>query len=197
MSCNPPIKPNCPTTSSCSSNVAGACGPFHLDDSERWLFDSIKQEHTGIVGTSMDFYSQQVQPGEKKRDPLYDEPLVGQWCGPYRVTGFAEWPEPNVEVKEEGLRKTWAAVFYVARKEFEDARAPYPKEGDVVRIWSTPYFDKDASVLHEQIPKSGFYFDITKADDDQHLMDAAYFVGLKLTVARRTEFTPERRISPP
>jgi hypothetical protein len=169
-------------------------GEFSLDGAELHLFDSYAQEHTGTASTPIDYYVQDVDGSP--RDPLYDEPTERLWKGPYALKGYAEFPNLTAEAREEGLKKDWEATVWIARKEFEDKHAPYPKEGDVIRFWKIPFFDADAN-LHEKVPGGGWYFDVVLTDDDGHLFDGPEFVNFKLTVKRATEFAAERRVSPP
>lgn len=169
-------------------------GEFSLDGSEQALFDSYAQEHVKFASTPIDFYSQDVDGSA--RDPLYDEPIERLWHGPFKLHGYVEFPNLAAEAREEGLKKDWDGIIWISRLEFEESRAPYPKEGDAVRYWKIPFFDADAT-LHEQVPGGGWYYDVVLTDDDGHLFDNPQFVGFKLTVKRATEFTPERRISPP
>lgn len=165
---------------------------FTLCDGERFLFDCWAQEHNRIGGTQIEFWSLNIE--KSKRDPLYDEPVERVWDGPFRLIGYLEYPDKVPEAREEGLRSSWASSIWIARKEFEDAHAPAPVAGDVIRVWNTP-FHQSVGVDAEDVPGRGFYFDVTDADDDGHLFDNASFVGFKCDITRRTEFTPERRLT--
>jgi len=178
-------------------DVVPAC-ELRFTDGERLLFDSVAEETTNIPGVEVEFYSQQV--GRATRDPLYDEPIERVWKGPYKITVYVAWPTQTPEAREEGLLKSFDGTAWGPRITFEKANAPYPKEGDVIRFWKLPYFDK-VSVLDDihdhNTPRAGLYFDVTMADDDGHLFDTEAFVGFKMTLRRSTEFTAERRITPP
>lgn len=164
---------------------------FRLGDEERFLFDLWAQEHTQILGTPIDFWS--LNTARTKRDALYDEPIERKWDGPFRITGFLTWPDSTPEAREEGFRTTWSGSIWVARKELEDKKAPSPNEGDVIRVWNTP-FHQDFGVDGEDVPGRGYYFDLTNVNEDSHLFDRSTFVGFSSTISRRTEFTPERRL---
>lgn len=114
-------------------------GSMTLSDSERFLFDSIAQEHLRTIGTQMEFWSQDIEGSE--RDPLYDEPIFRAWKGPYKIVGFIEKPDSIPEAREEGLRQTFPAAMWLARREFEDANAPAPKEGDILKVWNLPFYN--------------------------------------------------------
>lgn len=164
-----------------------------MPDCEHDLFNSIAQEHSGIAGTEIDFFSHNI--GKATRDPLYDEPLKRVYEGPFRVKGYIAWPDTTPEVRMEGWRTVVNAEAWIARKEIEDQHCPVPSETDVLRIWKIPFFDKEWSVDSDNVPNSGYFFDVLNVNDDGHLFDSAQFVGFRLTLKRRSEFTPERRIT--
>ena len=62
--------------------------------------------------------------------------------GPFELQGFIEWPKSNPDVRESGLVVKWQVRAWIPRAEFESARAPLPLEGDVLRVWRTPFFDQ-------------------------------------------------------
>jgi hypothetical protein len=167
---------------------------LQMPECEHDLFDSIAQEHVRILGTDVDYWSHEIE--KAKRDPLYDEPVKRVFKGPFRIKGYVSWPDSVPEARMEGLRSTFNAEAWIARKELEDAgvKAP-PSESDVLRIWKTPFFDQNSVNLDSKLTGGGYYFDIIDVDDDGHLFDSSTFVGFKLTLKRRTEFTPERRIT--
>lgn len=172
-------------------------GPYEfatlqMPECEHDLFDSIAQEHVNIAGTDIDFYSHNVKGST--RDALYDEPVERVYGGPFRVKGYVVWPDTTPDVRMEGWRTVVNAEAWIARKEIEDKRCPAPSETDVLRIWNTPFFNNWA-VDGEDEPNAGYYFDILNVNDDGHLFDSPQFVGFKMILKRRTEFTPERRIT--
>jgi hypothetical protein len=177
-----------PPASACPCRGADS---FKLDDKERFLFDLWATEHTGIGGTPLDFWSLDIV--NTRRDPLYDEPIERAWNGPYRIQGWASMPDTAPSTGEEGFRSRFTAQCWMPRKALEDARAPVPSEGDVVRLWNTPYFAA-VSVDNEPVDDAGYFFDVINVDEDGHLFDQPGFVGFKIDLVRRTEFTPERRL---
>lgn len=186
MTLKKPVRPAQPLP------AAPLVNDFTLCDGERFLFDCWAQEHNRIGGTQIEFWSLDVEGST--RDPLYDEPIVRDFAGPFRMVGYLEYPDGFAEAREEGFRSVWNGSIWIARKEFEDAHSPPPSEGDVIRVWNTPFFQK-FSVDEEDVPGRGFYFDITQVGDDGHLFDTPSFVGFKCDISRRTEFTPERRLT--
>lgn len=165
---------------------------LQMPECEHDLFDSIAQEHVGIAGTDIEYWSHDIQAGT--RDALYDEPIKRVYRGPFKLKGYITLPDSEPEARMEGSRTIFTAECWIARKEFEDVRAPAPGESDVIRVWKSPFFDKFA-VDNVTEPGAGYFFDILDVDDDGHLFDAITFVGFKMSIKRRTEFTPERRIT--
>jgi len=172
------------------------CKPFSFSEQEACVFDSITKEFTEAIGTSMYFWHQDLEASI--RDPLYDEPIDRVWAGPYKLKGYVEYMEGQPQMQEQGMTVRWQGELYIARSSLEDAGAPAPLEGDVLRFWDNRFFtdhsvntDKDAV---DGTPKPGYYFDVINADDTGHIFDEAHFTMIKLTVMRRTEFTAERRL---
>lgn len=165
---------------------------LQLPDCEHDLFDSIAQEHVRIAGTDIDYYSHRVK--DSTRDALYDEPTERAYSGPFRLKGYLVWPDLTPDISEKGWRSVANAECWIARKEIEDLHCPAPSETDVLRIWNTPFFNQWA-VDGEDVPGAGYYFDVLNVNDDGHLFDSPQFVGFKMIIKRRTEFTPERRIT--
>lgn len=166
---------------------------LQMPDCEHDLFDSIAQEHTKIAGTDIDYYSHNVSGG--KRDALYDEPTERSFLGPFRMKGYVVWPDSTPDATEKGWRTVFPAEAWISRKEIEDQHCPAPSETDVIRFWNVPYFNEWAVDGQTAAPNHGYYFDVLNVNDDGHLFDSPQFVGFKLLIKRRTEFTPERRIT--
>ena len=167
------------------------CDPFALTGSEICLFDHFVDEQLQIYGTPIEYYHQDIEAST--RDPLYDEPIARVWKGPYCLKAYVEYIAAQPQAREEGTRVTWNGTIWISRKSLEDIGAAAPLEGDVIRYWSNKFF-KEHSVNGEHVPGADYYFDVINSDDDGHLFDSANFTGFKLTVSRRTEFTPERRL---
>lgn len=169
---------------------------------EHALFDSVAQEHVHIVGTEIDYFSHQVPLSV--RDPLYDEPIDRAYSGPFKIKIYITWPETAFEVDEKGWRALTSAEAWIPRKEVEDKNCPAPTPTDVMRVWNTPFFNEwsvaglakaGIPVPNTTVPNAGYFFDILSVVDDGHLFDSPQFVGFKLEIKRRTEFTPERRVT--
>lgn len=168
------------------------CGSFRFDGAELCLFDSIAEEQLQRAGTPIQYWQQDIE--NSKRDPLYDEPISRSWRGPYNLMAFVEYAAESMEAREEGTRSVWNGVLWIARISLEQAGGKAPEAGDVVRYWADAAFYAKHSVIGANEPGSGYYFDVTNVDTDGHLFDSSKFVGFKLELARRTEFTPERRL---
>lgn len=169
-------------------------GPIRRADTELALYDSIAAEQVRCSGTVGDYYSLNVQ--KSTVNPTYDESIRRVFDGPFRLAMFVEWPKSNPEVREEGMRVKWECRGWIPRVEFENARAPVPLEGDMVRIWRTPFFDS-WSVSGDEPQGGGYYFNVVKCNDEGHLYDSPGFVGFEVTLQRSTDFTPERRLDRP
>lgn len=176
---------------SCKVEPAKPGETFHLSAGELTLFDSIAQEHVRIIGTTGDYYSQNVV--KAKRDPVYDEPVDRKWSGPFRIPIFFEYEGSDPYAEEQGKRQEFPASVWIARKDLDEKGAPSPQEADVVRVWNTPFFNSNA-VDDEEVPGAGFFFDIIDVDTDGHLFDNPAFVGFKIQIKRRTEMSPERLV---
>jgi hypothetical protein len=170
---------------------------FRMENStvgEKFLFDLIGSEHAKFSGTTIEFYNMDRE--RTQVDPLYGEAVEKVWVGPYKLIGHIEWPDPRPENREEGYRTTHIASAWIARTEFEQAHLEWPSRGDIVRVWSIPFFDA-AAVDDESTPNAGYYFNIVNVQDDGHMFTNADFAGFKLELRRYSEFVPERRIFPP
>lgn len=166
---------------------------FHIDGSEIATFDHFVVERTRAHGTKLDYWHQDLK--RTKRDALYDEPIDRVWAGPYKIYGYVEYAPGQPEMREEGMRVTWTGNIWIPRAELELVKAPPPLEGDIIRYWRIPFFAEHGVNSEESaVDTAGYFFDVVNSDDDGHIADAEAFVGFKLEVRRRTEFTPERRL---
>jgi len=167
-------------------------GEFDMENENQELPAIWSQEKTNGEGTTIVYWSQDIEGSTL--DPLYNEPETREWAGPYRFKAFVEWPEQAYEVREEGNEINWTGRCYIPRLTIEDAEAPPPKEGDVIRIWEIPHFDAFAQGMESGIPHAGYYYDLTGVVEDGHVFDNPEFEGFWCDIKRRTEFTPERRV---
>lgn len=167
------------------------CGPFELGGQDAAMYDHFAQEHVNSSGTDLLLWHQNLE--ESVRDPLYEEPIERVWQGPFKLKGYVEYIPGTPQMRDEGLVVRWQGTVWIARKELEDTGTPAPLEGDVLKFWENKFF-AEHSVNAEHGVEGGYYFDIINADDTGHVQDSDYFVGIVLTVLRRTEFTPERRL---
>lgn len=165
---------------------------FNLCDAEQSIFDCWAAEHTGIAGVNIEYFHFNLDAST--RDPLYDEAIERVFDGSYNFKAFVEYPEAEPEATEQGFHVKWDATIWIPRANIESVGAPTPAEGDVIRVWNTPFYNK-YGVAEQDIPGAGYFFSLTKVDEDGHLFDQAGFVGFKCTMKRNTEYTPERRMA--
>jgi len=164
----------------------GAKSPYEMA-----LFDSLTTEHIDIIGTTIWYYN--LNLGASERDPLYDEPVKRVYT-PFIVKGFVTLPEGPKNVGLEGFNSSWDATAYISRKSIEAAGAPNPGEGDIIRIWDVPYFNREANIDGFPIPDAGFYFSITAGGEDGHIFDTPSFTTFTATLRRVSTQTAERRL---
>lgn len=167
------------------------CGPFALDGRDAAMYDHFAQEHTESSGTEVLFWHQNLE--ESIRDPLYDEPIEREWLGPYKLKAWVEYIAGDPQMTENGMTVRWQGTMWVARKTLEDGGIPAPLEGDVIKYWDNKFFTEHGVNAEEGV-HGGYFFDVINVDDIGHVQDSGYFVGLTVTILRRTEFTPERRL---
>lgn len=165
---------------------------FELDEKEMCLFDSVAGEVVAIAGTDIEFFHLDIEASV--RDPLYDEAVERVFQGSFLMKAVIEYPSSAVQADEYGVKRMWDASAWIPRSELEGKNAPLPCEGDVIRIWKTPFFNEQ-SVMDQKIPGAGYFFNIVSIDTDGHPFDGPGFVGVKCTLKRSTDYTPERRMA--
>lgn len=168
-------------------------GPrFELCDGEEYLFMEWAGEHTNIAGVDIEFFH--LDTYNSTVDPLYDEAIERVFQGSFKMKAYVEYPEATPEAGEMGLHSDWSTTIWIPASEVINKHAPIPAEHDIIRVWDKDaQFYKKFGVLEQDIPESGYFFEITHANEDGHIFDRAKFVGFKCEIKRRTEFTPERR----
>lgn len=159
-----------------------------LDDSELPLFDLIAMEQAELMGDDVNYYA--IDRKLSKIDPLYGEYAARNVNGPFLLPGIVKWPKIAPSFQAEGLLLEFDGMIWIARGHLDLYSAPYPTEGDIFEMWRTPFHDARSK-------GTGMFFDVIKSEDGGHLNDTASFVTFQLTVKRRTDFAPERKISPP
>ena len=156
---------------------------------ERALWDSIASEQARLAGVSFRYYRLRTA---KNRDPLYKEPsnlgLEWEFDGPWEMYGCLDFSQPDqlsTEATENGITQTGEAVLWIARKEIEDAEAPYPKKGDVVEFWSEqPFAEKDEKT----------YWDVTGMERDGNVFNTNTYIQHRLELRRREKFFAIRKV---
>lgn len=162
---------------------------------ERGLYDTYSREQSAIIaGGEADLYVR--DRGRSLKDPLYGEPTRAVWVGPYRLKVYLQNPIPMPMTVPQGFRNEWNGEIWVPRTEIELKGVRPPDNGDVLQMWKIPFYDALA-VDYANSPKAGFYFDVESVHADAIAAMAPIFLGFKLTLKRRSEFTPERRVLPP
>jgi hypothetical protein len=153
-------------------------------DAEACMASSLAQELNGLAGTPGYFWSLKRA---RHRDALYGEPGEGGWSfsGPWRmpvVFQFAESTDAAPSVSPAGYQKNADAKLWVARADLEARGAPEPKEGDVWMVW----------------PNNGNeyqFWDVVNSGRDGQLWDTATYVQHEITLKRRSEFEPGRKVA--
>jgi hypothetical protein len=168
---------------------------FKLDDRELFLIDGYANEHVRILGTQITYWS--ISAANSRRDPVYGEPIDRVFLGPFKYTAWLSYTESVASVREEGLVQQFQPTAWLPRKMVEEASAPVPTEGDVLQAWNLPFYHKYSTAEQQALQTAGWYFNVTDVDTDGHLFDNPSFVGFKLKLNRRSEFTPERRLNRP
>lgn len=184
----PPVQPYDPGA---NAVVRPLEGPYHQGDQELRLFDAWAVEESQTSGTVLFYYSLDV--GASQGSALYDESTRRVYRGPFKVSGYVEWPKSNPVVQDAGMVVKWNTRMWIPRAEIERARCPLPLEGDVVRAWQNPFFDL-WSLTGDEPQIGGYFFTVVVCNEEGHLYDQPGFVGFELTVSRSTDFTPERRL---
>lgn len=162
---------------------------------ERGIFDCIAVESSSAIsGGEADLFL--CDYTRSTRDPLYGESVEKFWIGPYHLNVYHENPESSPSTVEQGFKNQWDVVLWIPRVSLEEqsvVRAP--DEGDVVQLWNIPFFNSLA-VNDMPIPKAGLFFSVEKVNTDAVFAMSPSFGGFKLYLKRRSEFTPERRLTP-
>lgn len=154
---------------------------------ERPLFDSIAQEPARLSGTPIRFYSLRRA---KARHSLYGEPSQDgeEWnfSGPWEMYATIDYDQPgdnSQDAGSEGLQVQSDSTMEIARKEFEDSGSPFPKVGDVIEMWS----EREFSAVQTR------FWDVVDADPAQNIFSSEVYLMWKVSLKRRTRFTPQRK----
>jgi len=182
----PPVRPY----DSGQETVRPLEGLYHQGDQELRLFDAWAEEHVRIGGTRIAVYS--IDPAGSTMSAVHDEVTDRRYRGPFPMWGWAEYPEGQPVVTDPGVTIRWPVKFWVPRASIEKARAPAPMEGDIIRFWDKPFFTANGD---SDLPtEGGYFFLITKVNEDGHPYDDPGFVGFSFEGTRDTAFSPERRM---
>lgn len=181
-------------------------GRVYYDEDATYL-RSLEEERIELSGPTTEYYS--LNRGTNV-DTLYNEPdndwMYGgtsprgtdqksekSWNFSPNVLGgadpleipssiqFEEMDGRTPMVRPEGFKADWDAILFITVNHWECYTAGTtvagrePKEGDVVYVWN-------------------LWWDVIKAGSGGNVLDSPSFVGYRLDLKKRTEFTPDRKV---
>jgi hypothetical protein len=157
------------------------------------LLDSVAQEPSHLSGVRVLLYSLRRA---KNMHPLYREPTQGgdfDYAGPWELMGVLDFDQgTEVEPPDsttEGTQIMTDARLQIARKEFEDKKAPDPKAGDVIEFWSGKEFEGKPF----RIAKFK-YWDVNKANRAENIWSTETFLVWMLELKHKTRFDAARKV---
>lgn len=184
MSCSPgKVKLSCPQPGK----------TFTIGSEDKWLFENVSSEQVNISGTDVELFLLDIP--SSKWDPVYGEPDAREYTGPHKIKAHVEWPEAAPDATEGGIETVWPGGIYIPRQSLEAINVRAPREGDVVKFWSIPFFESFGVRHMPNVPDRGYYFTMIKVVDDGHVNDQADFVAFRADLKRITRFTPERLLT--
>jgi hypothetical protein len=151
------------------------------------LWDLISSDHKKGAGTDVNYYS--VNKIASTMDPLYGEYTERKIDGPWRLPAIARWVQRSPMSAESGYTVEFDGTVTVSRISLEEKHASYPSENDIIEMWRTPFHDVDSM-------GEGLFFDVLKVAHKGFINDSPVFTDFVLTLKRRPQFSPERRIMP-
>jgi hypothetical protein len=162
------------------------------------FFDLVNSEVPKLISPNARYYLKVLQPtttdGRFERQVLYGEQTKNwKFVGPILVPIMLETPTDNKEFEENrGGAKNMVSTGYLSRKNFEDAipeemanliiaarGAIIPNGGDIVQMWTT--HNNDVA-----------FWDVEDLERDAYLGDLPLHLQWKLTLNRKSSYTPER-----
>lgn len=179
---------------------------IYFDEDATYL-RGLEEERIELVGPTCEYYSlnrgENVDAlyGEPTNDPLYGgssargAPVVSNeaWNFYPDIAGgddpltfpcameYQESEGRNPIARTEGFVHEYDAIMAISRNHWECAledtaiEAREPKEGDVLYLF-------------------GEWWDVVKTGRSGYILDSPEFVGYKLELKKRTQFTPERKV---
>lgn len=173
-------------------------------DEDAVYIRSLEEERIELVGPTCEYYSlnrgKNVDPlyGEPTNDPRYygSSPLGSDSVSSEAWNFYPSIDDPKqfpIEIeymeadnrtptaRAEGFVYEYDAIIGISRNHWEDAwedtvidgRAP--KEGDIIYVF-------------------GEWWDVTKAGKSGYILDSTEYVGFKLELKKRTQYTPDRKV---
>jgi len=181
--------------------------PRIYSDQDLTYLRSLEEERIELVGPTCEYYS--LNRGENV-DALYGEPTNDPFYGGSSVRGtpskhseawnfypdiiggddpltfpcameYQEFDNRNPMVRAEGFLHEYDAIMSISRNHWECAledtsiEGRIPKEGDVLYVF-------------------GEWFDVIKEGKSGFVLDTSSYVGFRLELKKRTQFTPDRKI---
>jgi len=179
---------------------------IYYDEDAAYL-RSLEEERIELVGPTCEYYSlnrgKNVDAlyGEPTNDPLYGgsanrgdpaisneawnfypDILAGQDLVTFPVAiEYQEGDNRNPTARTEGFVYEYDAIIYISRNHWECAyedtviAGRVPKEGDVLYVFNE-------------------WWDVVKAGKHGFILDSPDYVGFKIEVRKRTQFTPDRKV---
>jgi hypothetical protein len=175
-------------------------------DPEKGLFDCWAAESTDIGAIDMLYYpvGQGITPvddpvlarAKDKAAALYGEVnKTPHHAGPFKMRGSFTVPDKALEAYEESLQLELRADVEIARTEFERLRLPAPRAHDIIRVWGVPFFALWGQPHHEDVEKSGFFFEVLKSDITGFPFGGPEFTMFRLTLKRDSRYAAERHLT--
>lgn len=165
---------------------------------ELGFFDAVNAEVPSLIAPRAKYFMKVLPPvttdGRFEKDTLYGEQKRNwKFAGPLVIPLYMESPtEPKEFEENRGGNQDLNSMGYLSRKLFEDsipediatkviaARGSLiPDAGDVILIWTTHEGDVAA-------------WDVESVERDQYLGDLPLHLQWRLTLQRKTHYTPER-----
>jgi hypothetical protein len=188
---------------------AGGVSPFRPGDhpQEQALFDCWAKESTDIASIPIDYFpldksrpaaALALDQNAAHRDPaaLYGEPhFPPQNRGPYQLRGIVKVDSKSWDSLDEGSKLEFRMGVEIARAEFERVGLDAPREGDLFRFWTLPFYTKWGQPFRESPPRGGFYFETINVEGTGYPFGGPQFVMFKISLRRDTMYAPERKLT--
>ena len=179
---------------------------IYFDEDVTYL-RALEEERIELVGPTCEYYS--LNRG-KNVDALYGEPTNDPLYGGSSTRGTPSKSEeawnfyPDASIGQETLEFQCVIEY----QEFDNRQPLARTEGfvaeydAVVSISRNPWeCALDGTLIEGRLPKEGDvlylfneWWDVTKAGKSGYVLDSPEYVGYRLEVKKRTQFTPDRKV---